>query len=83
MASEKARTLTFDLNEMGTSMPGWFAEALWICSSSRFCRPPVLYIFGAGRVAFKTLTQRSRWASRIEVVVTDDRETLCEPGAVS
>jgi xanthine dehydrogenase accessory factor len=73
IASEKPRTLTFDLNQDPKLDTGLVCGGTLEIFIEPVLPPALLYIFGAGHVAYE-LYKAARNAG-FEVVVADDRET--------
>jgi xanthine dehydrogenase accessory factor len=73
MASEKSRTLSFDLNEDPKYDTGLVCGGTLEIFIEPVLPTPLLYIFGAGHVALE-LYKAARNAG-FDVIVTDDRDT--------
>jgi xanthine dehydrogenase accessory factor len=72
IASEKPRTLTFDLNQNPKYDTGLVCGGTLEIFIEPILPPPLLYIFGAGHVAFDLF--KAARNSGFEVIVCDDRE---------
>ena len=73
MESEKPRTLTFNLNQNPKYDTGLVCGGTLEIFLEPILPPAVLYIFGAGHVAFNLY--RIAWHAGFDVTVVDDRET--------
>jgi xanthine dehydrogenase accessory factor len=72
MASEKPRTLTFDLNQDPKYDTGLVCGGTLDIFVEPVLPPPLLYIFGAGHVGYELYKAAGR--AGFDVIVTDDRE---------
>jgi xanthine dehydrogenase accessory factor len=72
MASEKPRTLTFDLNQDPKYDTGLVCGGTLEIFVEPVLPQPLLYIFGAGHVGFELY--KAAGSAGFEVIVTDDRE---------
>ncbi len=81
MEQEKPRTLTFNLNENPKYDTGLVCGGTLEIFVEPVLPPALLYIFGAGHVAY-SLYQVAQMAG-FDTTVVDDREDLCQPRAVS
>jgi xanthine dehydrogenase accessory factor len=72
MASEKPRTLTFDLNQDPKYDTGLVCGGTLDIFIEPVLPPPVLYIFGAGHVGYELYKAAGR--AGFDVIVTDDRD---------
>ncbi len=72
MASEKPRTLTFDLNQDPKYDTGLVCGGTLDIFIEPVLPTPLLYIFGAGHVGFELSKAAGR--AGFDVIVTDDRE---------
>src|SRR5208282_1470913 len=72
MASEKPRTLTFDLNQDPKYDTGLVCGGTLDIFVEPILPSPVLYIFGAGHVGHEL--SRAAGRAGFDVIVTDDRE---------
>ena len=73
MASERPRTLSFDLNQDPKYDTGLVCGGTLDIFIEPVLPPPLLYIFGAGHVGYETY--KAAGPAGFDVIVTDDRET--------
>jgi xanthine dehydrogenase accessory factor len=77
MESERARTLTFSLNQNPKHDTGLLCGGTLDVFIEPILPPALLYVFGAGHVA--TSLYRAAMGAGFDVVVVDDRESYANP----